>query len=248
MSEPTPSLPTALAGRVIDRIAEHFGLEEVSGPSGPHMTLTSPMSPEPVGHVRVLRGGPISRLVNVTMTVPPIGLDSHMVFAFTGEDDGRPHFTVDAVKAGPKHAFHLDLVPRADLGANLAYMDAVYGPLTEVRERALEIDGLERAQISPRQWAVMSPWMMAHRTTEQAFVKVGEVVDAYLGHWIGLVDGGLPAEATEGIVGASFAERDRANRSILFDPEVDPVWSQVDRLLGTTVSERIRGVLKGEAL
>ena len=66
------------------------------------------MSPEPVGTVRLFSGGPIHKLVYIGLAVPMIGLDSHMVFAFTAPDSAVPHFTLDSVLAGPHFAFHLD--------------------------------------------------------------------------------------------------------------------------------------------
>ena len=69
-------------------------------------------------------------MVTSTIVVPPIQLDSHMMFAFTPSDSAVPHFTLDSVRAGDHHAFHLDLIPRLDLGAHLAYMDACFTPLT----------------------------------------------------------------------------------------------------------------------
>ena len=246
------SLPQSLAGKVRDQIVARFELKEVTGPEGgPLMTLRapegSPMGPAPVGWVRVFNGGPLQKLVNVGLVVPPIGLDSHMVFAFTRADSAIPHFTVDAVKTAETFAFHLDLIPRADLGAHLAYMNAAFEPLTETFLAASRGEGLTAARLSPRQLALMSPWMLAFRATEDAFRAVDGAVSRYLEHWTGLVTGGLPAEATATLDAATLARRDRDNRAALFDPDVDPVWRQVDRLLGAAESARVRELLKNTA-
>ena len=58
---------------------------------------------------------------------------------------------------GEQYAFHLDLIPRVDLGANLDYMNAVFNPLTGIFTEACAIEGLSPAEISPRQKALMSP-------------------------------------------------------------------------------------------
>ena len=92
-------------------------------------------------------GGPVQRLVSCTIVVPPIGLDSHMLFAFTADDSPVPHFTVDSVRNGEDYAFHLDLIPRVDLAVSLAYMDQVFVPLTEEFERHRELDGLSLIHI-----------------------------------------------------------------------------------------------------
>ncbi|MQY26119.1 hypothetical protein [Nocardia aurantia] len=223
------SLPTALSERTLETLSGALGLAvDVDEP------LTGAMSPNPVGRLRVLRGGPIDKLVTVDLVVPPIGLDSHMVFAFTGSDSAVPHFTLDAVYSGEYYAMHLDLIPRADLAVELEYLDAAFLPLTPLLDAAWQVEGVSAAAVGPRQRAMMSPWMLVCRATESAFGALSATVDAYLRHWLTLVDKGVPA------VGADLPARDRANRANLFSPEVDPVWAQVTRLLGTEQSERVR--------
>ena len=172
--------------------------------------------------------------------MPAIGLDSHMLFAFTRPDSAVPHFTVDAVFAGGSYAFHLDLIPRVDLGANLAYLRQVYEPLTETFMGARGTTGLSPAALGPLQLALMSPWMLAYRADEAAFRAIDPFVDRYLEHWLGLLAGGV----TTDVSAAALAARDAANRAAIFDPTVDPVWQQVSRLIGEGTSERVRGFLR----
>ncbi len=47
---------------------------------------------------------------------------------------------------------------------------------------------------------------------------------------------------------ADLERRDQENRALIFSPEVDKVWAQIERLLGTDVPATMRSVLKGEAL
>ncbi len=242
------SLPSNLASQTLRRITDTYALKEVSGPEGgPHMTLRSQMSPEPVGTVRVFRGPPPQKVVAVSLVVPPIGLVSHMVFAFTPAESAIPHFTIDSVSTGAFYAFHLDLIPRADLAAYLPYMNATLFPLTAAFDDALKIPGLTPAMLAPRQRALMSPWMLAHRANAEAFAAVDVPVTAYLDHWMRLVDKGISPETTLGLTPAALAERDRLNRAALFNPETDPVWLQVDRLLGAETSLRIRDLLKAQS-
>jgi hypothetical protein len=193
--------------------------------------------------MRVFTGGPLTKLVYVGLAVDFIGLDSHMVYAFTAPDSPVPHFTLDSVYNHGTFAFHLDLTPRVDLGANLAYINAVHHPLTEVHAAARNIEGLAPAHIAPRQYAVMSPWMLVQRATEDAYREMGGYIETYLQHWFGLVEKGVPAEAYAGLDGAALAERDRRNRAIIFSAEVDPVWAQVTRLIGEEASESVRRML-----
>lgn len=235
------SLPAELCERTLDRIlAAHPDLVEQETPLA---SLTSPMSPAPVGSVRVFRGSAVAKVVYVGLVVPMIHLDSHMIFAFTPEDSAVPHFTLDSVYGGAYHAFHLDLIPRADLAANLPYVDAAFHPLTPVFESAAAVEGLTAAEISPRQRALMSPWMLVNRATEEAFAAIAEHVDAYAAHWSGLVDKGLPADVLAGLAGTGLAARDAAVRASIFSPAVDPVWAQVARLIGAETSDAIRAEL-----
>ncbi len=231
------SLPAQLSLGTLEKIAARFKLTEVGAP---HITLTSPMSPAPVGSLRLFRGDQIHKMVYIGLTVPPIGLDSHMLFAFTAPDSPVPHFTLDSVLAGPYFAFHLDLIPRADLGANLAYINATFSPLTPIFDAAKKIEGLTPAQLGPVQYALMSPWMLAYRASESAFEQIQSPVNAYLEHWFGLVERGIPSDA---LPAGDFAHRDRLNRAAIFDPAVDKVWAQVARLVGEATSETMRHIL-----
>ncbi|GAA4080308.1 hypothetical protein [Nonomuraea soli] len=232
------SLPEALSERTLERLSAALGLA-----ASEDVPLTSPMSPHPVGRLRVLRGGDDGvKVVTVGLVVAPIGLDSHMIFVFTPPGSAVPHFTLDAVASADYHAMHLDLIPRAELAVNLAYLDACFLPLTTHLEQAWQLDGLSPAAVGPRQRAMMSPWMLVCRATEEAFAKLGPTVDAYLDHWLDLLDRGVP-EAGGDLAERDLAERDLVNRANLFSPDVDPVWLQVTRLLGQEQAERVRGEL-----
>ncbi|MFI6817512.1 hypothetical protein ACIBG7_34295 [Nonomuraea sp. NPDC050328] len=216
------SLPTALSERTLERLVTALGLE------------VAEQVPLSAGHLTVLRAPLVDKVVTVSLAVPPIGLDSHMIFAFTPPESAVPHFTLDAVASADYHAMHLDLIPRAELATHLAYLDACFLPLTEPLERAWRLDGLSPAAVGPRQRAMMSPWMLVCRATEAAFAGLDPTVDTYLDHWLALLGGGVPP------VDGDLAARDAANRANLFDPDVDPVWAQVRRLLGEEQAERVR--------
>ena len=236
------SLSADLCLGTVEAIADRLELTEtVSTP------LASAMDGSSVGAHRVLARDGVAALVYVGMTVEAFGLDSHMCFAFTPADSPVPHFTVDSVLAGPHYAFHLDLIPRVDPGANLAYLDHCYGPLTEVYDEVAEIEGLTPAHLSPRQWQLMSAWMLAHRADEDGFRAVFGAVAAYRDHWLGLVVDGVPADAVGGATAEQLADRDARNRAAIFNPDVDPVWARVDQLLGPEVSADIQTSLKTAA-
>lgn len=250
MSEPAPeSLPGKLFSTTLDRLVERLGLKEQSGDNGtPFLTLESqlPMVEGEVGNVRVFTGGPLFRVVTCSLAAAPMQLDSHMLFAFTPGISAVPHFTLDSVKAGDHFAFHLDLIPRVDIGCNLPYIDEVFGPLTELLENGNAIEGLSQAHLSPRQNAIMSPWMLAKRATEEAFSDIDDTVKAYQEHWFSLLDGGVSKTSVEGISAADLVERNLRNKRIIFDPEVDHVWPRITGMVGQDAVDIMRSLLIGE--
>lgn len=244
-TETETSLPRGLCHRTWERIVAERGLVEVAGEDGgPFRTLRSPMTPAPVGEVRVFTASsddePVAKLVYVGLAVEMIGLDSHMVFAFTRDDSPVPHFTLDSVQGQGSYAFHLDLIPRADLGTHLAYLDWAHDPLTATYEEVEQRPGLSPAAIGPRQRSVMSPWMLVHRAKADAFVAIEDAVTAYLDHWAGLLDAPVPEDVRTDLADTDLAARDARNRGLIFNPDVDKVWAQVARLLGDEAAEDVR--------
>jgi hypothetical protein len=239
------TLAARLCLGTLDRLQTRWALRETGAP---YITLTNERMPAPVGSLRLFAGGPVAKLVYIGMSVPFINLDSHMIFAFTAPESAVPHFTLDSVFNDGHFAFHLDLIPRVDLGVNLDYINTVHHPLTEPFQATKQIEGLSPAQLSPRQYAIMSPWMLVYRATETAFAQIEGSVNAYLDHWFGLAETGLPPALAAQFDSQTLAERDRRNRAIIFSPDVDPVWAQVDRLVGPAMSARMRGLLQSQSL
>lgn len=235
------SLAQDVCQQTVDSIVSRTGLQERLGADGgPLLTLTSPMTPDPVGKMRAWSGGKgVAKAVYCGLVVPAIGLDSHMVFAFSDADSLIPHFTLDSVFAGGTFAFHLDLIPRLELATHLAYIDEVYTPLTPVFEDVQSREGLSAASIGPRQKAMMSPWMCVNRATDEAFAGMGPTVEAYLEHWLGLLDNGLSDEVVRSAGDTDVPSRDLKNRANLFSPDVDEVWNQITQLIGDQ-AEQIR--------
>lgn len=241
---PTPA--HALFLSTLARLGDTLALTEItSDHQGPWLTLLShaPFHEGPCGVARLFAGVGLSKVVTCSITAPAIGLDSHMLFAFTPCDSAVPHFTLDSVQANEHMAIHLDLIPRLDLGAHLAYMDWAFAGLTKAFEGVSQIEGLSPALISPRQRATMSPWMVVHRATAHAFDQVEPLVHSYADHWLSLLASGPPPHVLAGISGTDLIERDRANKAIIFDPDVDKVWNQIRGLIGDGSVEAIRAQL-----
>ena len=122
--------PAASATGTLDAIVEarrpHRGRRSARSASS-----TSPMSPDPVGTVRIFRGdGAVAKVVYV-------GLARARRSAWTATWSSRspaatasvPHFTLDSVQGQGSYAFHLDLIPRAELATHLSYVDWAHTPL-----------------------------------------------------------------------------------------------------------------------
>jgi hypothetical protein len=220
-------------------------VERTGDDNGPWRTLISqaPFHQGACGDARIYDGQGLFKLVTCSITAPAIGLDSHMLFAFTPSDSAVPHFTVDSVQSGDHMAFHLDLIPRLDLATHLAYMDWAFGALTESFTAAATIEGLTPAHITPRQRAVMSPWMVVNRATREAFDAVEPLVHNYLDHWLSLVAAGAPGSVLTGETPSDLATRDKANKAIIFNPDVDKVWNQITGLIGAESVQAIRDQL-----
>lgn len=238
------SLSQNLCHKTRDAIIRQFNMVEVGNP---FRIIESQIPPGgPVGELRIWKGATVRKLVYVGITVPMMQLDSHMLFAFTPAKSPFPHFTLDSVLAWPTFAFHLDLIPRVDLGSNLAYLNEIYQPLTAVFDSAKEIDGLSPAHLSPRQYAIMSPWMLAYRATEEAFSKIDEPVNRYLTHWFNLFETKLSVHTFESLDSRDFARRDQRNRAAIFNTQVDPVWNQLKPLIGEEMGKFLRDVLRNQ--
>lgn len=229
-----------LSQNTLVKIQTHFNMEEIGSPFKPLMSQMGS-----VGELRIFRGKKIRKMVYISMAVEAFGLDSHMIFAFTSPESPVPHFTLDSVMTGEEFAFHLDLIPRVDLGASVDYIFEAFNPLDEVFAEAGKIEGLTPARLGPTQYAIMSPWMLAYRANAEAFVAIQDPVTKYLEHWFGLVENGVTDMA---YTPEQLASRDRSNRDAIFNPKIDKVWAQVDRLLGAETSAELQAVLKNQAV
>lgn len=240
-TEKTPAF--RLFDSALSHLTTALNLQETQGrDGGPWLPLSShaPFHQGGCGQARLFQGDGIFKVLTCSITAPAIGLDSHMVFAFTRSQSGVPHFTVDSVQTGDHMAFHLDLIPRVDLATHLAYMDWAFGDLTETFSAAASIEGLTPAHITPRQRAVMSPWMVVNRATPEAFAQVEPLVQTYLSHWLSLLATDVPNGILDDQTAASLAARDKVNKAIIFDPDVDKVWNQIRGLIGSDAVEAIR--------
>ena len=86
--------------------------------------------------------------------------------------------------------------------------------------------------------------MLAKRTNREAFFSIDGLVDDYIAHWLRLVDEGVPEQELDGIGPADLVERDRRNKAIIFNRDVDKVWDQITPLVGRAAAERQIALLR----
>jgi len=241
------SLPRDLVVPVLERIVEATGGVEVHGADGgPFLTLTAADGGGPGGSVRLFESPALPRLVYCNLDLAAHDLDSHMLYGFAPAASGVPHFTVDAVDAHGVLAFHADLMPRVDLATHVPYMNAVLTQLDDAFAAVQGDDAFLPAMLSPRQRALMSPWMLANRLTRERFDVAEAPVRTYVEHWLGLVVDGAD-EAAWGLGDTDLPARDASLRRTVFGGDVDPAWDMAAKAVGAEPIRTLRGLLVGTA-
>lgn len=254
------TLASKISLQTVDKIVAELNLKEHGSPfkdlgitfpgPGGRMITTQ-------GSLRLWSGPGIKKMIYVGYSMEEMGIDSHMVFAFPPDESLVPAFTLDSVFMSAQfatatsgkpsdddtYAFHLDLVPRVDLGVNFEYIKRVYKVLEPTQEKTETAEGIQPAIISATQRAIMSPWMLANRSAPKAYQEsVFPAVDVYLDQWLGLVKDGLEG-LRPGIKGDASSARANNNRALIFNPEIDPVWAKMDRMMGPQNCARVREIL-----
>ena len=232
----SPTLSETISMHVLKRLQKEVGLEEIFAEGTkdkPYLSVVPPAGPfagTETCQLRVIRGkakSGVSKVVYNRLYLPQMGMDAHMVFAFTDKNSPVPHFTLDAVRHPGKdtqHAFHLDLIPRLDLGSDIEYLDESYGPLTKVREEFVKANekGLFEAALTLRQYAVMSPWMLANQASDATFKALTPVADAFISQWLALLKKGYSKDLQARLDKIDHTVRDRRHRQRSFQPRRGP--------------------------
>lgn len=234
-----------LSEKILDHLVQATGATEVLAADGGPLMVAPGTDTPASGTMRLFRGGSIQKIVWTKLQVPSRGVTTCMIFAFADPASGLPHFTLDCADHGDEsYAFHLDLMPRVELATHVPYMDEVFLPLTPFYETGRATEGMWATGTTPRQFAMMSPWMLVNFANEEAFRKIGDVVMDYANHWISVINTGLSPEVQATLADTDLTERDAGVRYNLFSPSIDPVWGRVDAMIGPEGSELIRSNLQ----
>lgn len=234
-------LSLELSERIRDHLVQATGATEVLAPDGGPLMVAPGIDTPASGTMRLFRGGSMQKLVWTKLQVPARGVTTCMIFAFAEPESGLPHFTLDCADHGDEsYAFHLDLMPAVELATHVPYMDEVFVPLSPFYETGRATEGMWPTGTTPRQFAMMSPWMLVNFANETAFRKIGDVVMDYANHWISVINAGLSPNVHATLSDTDLVARDAAVRFNLFSPSIDPVWGRVDAMIGPAGSELIR--------
>lgn len=208
-----------------------------------------PIEPgQPIGAVRVWRGE--CQVIYAALHIPALGMDSHQLAAFTPPESAVPHFTLDAAhhaQSDSRIHFGCDLLPRADLGASLAYLQEVHAPLSGALQSALALPGITPAPLPPLLRALHSPWQIAVFAQPGALPALSAPANTYLRHWLALCQTGLSAETRASIAWQNLPHRSRQNRAALYHPQTNRLWTLLSTLLGPTPTDKLRTLLSGES-
>lgn len=208
-----------------------------------------PVEPgQPIGAVRVWRGE--CQIIYAALHIPALGMDSHQLAAFTPPESAVPHFTLDAAhhaQSDPRIHFGCDLLPRADLGASLPYLQEVHAPLSGALQSALALPGIAPAPLPPLLRALHSPWQIAVFAQPGALPALAAPANAYLRHWLALCQTGLSAQTRAHIAWQNLPHRSRQNRAALYHPQTNRLWTLLATLLGPTPTDQLRTLLSGES-
>ncbi len=223
---------------VRDALVDRHGLVEVeAADGGPWLTLGTE---RPVGAARLYSGEAIARMLHVGVDLPDGSLAAHMLVVQTAAASAVPHLAIDLMTFPNGHGFFVDLLPRVDLSANVAYVDEVYASLDPTFEAIENVPGLVQVPMPPRMLAFYSPWML-HKFEAPDLAVLTDAIDAFVDRFQALVDEGVQAPGLPDA--AALAARDQRHRDVLFDPTFDPVWQQVTPLLGEDAVTMIRETL-----
>jgi hypothetical protein len=234
-----PIDPEGVCTRIAARLIEQLGCVDIC-PDSPAWEDLTKADAERIGELRVYRGrGVVEKVVGSRFTLSHPPLESHSLVVFTRPDSPIPHLIVDAVRFGPSLSFHVDLLPKRDLGVSLSYVDLCFAPLSAVRAEMDKDLRLSPGTAPLRQRAFLSPWMALYTHSPDASVAALGYVERYFEHWASLLRSRDPLLAPD----IALVERDRAHRRLVFSRDLDPVWSMLDRAIGSASVDRLLAAL-----
>lgn len=234
--------PETICTRVVSRVIEQLGRLDIAPDSPKWETLRGGQGN--VGELRTYRGRRgVQHVVCAHLNPPAPPMDSHMAVVFTDPGSPVPHLVVDAVAFGERASFHVDLLPKVDLGVSPAYLAHCFAPLDGLVARMAEDGRLTPGTVPLGQQALLTPWSATYQVAPADLPVAMEYTQAYFDHWSSLLTGAWPAAATDEVDPQIAAGRSAKLRASLFSRAVDPVWGMLDRALSPAIVDRLLAVL-----
>jgi hypothetical protein len=198
---------------------------------------------KPAGLLKVYRGkAPVEYIITTSLYVEEMELESYMLMAFVEPGSAIPHFAFDAMTNSERGAFHVDYIPRLDLGTHPEYSKQVFEPLNDALDAIKANPDFAPGDGGRLLLSMLSPWTGLFQATPDKLAGGSALIDRYLQHWFGLIEKGVSSSTnSEGL-----ADRDRRHRLALYNEENDMLWGLLKNLIGEKDRDLILSLLRGE--
>jgi hypothetical protein len=206
-------------------------------------TFTHSDTGKPAGLLKVYRGkAPVEYIITTSLYVEEIGLESYMLMAFVDPSSALPHFAFDAMTNNERGAFHVDYIPRLDLGTHPEYSKQVFEPLNDTLDTMKANPDFSPGDGGRLLLSMLSPWTGLFQATPDKLAGGSTLIDRYVQHWFSLIDKGVSANTNV----EALADRDRRHRLALYNEENDMLWGLLKNLIGEKDRDLILSLLRGE--
>ena len=230
--------------QVFKRFKQQLAVTELTADKGHcFQAFTHTETGKPAGMLKVYRGkAPVEYIITSSLYVEEMGMESYMLMAFVDPGSAIPHFAFDAMTNSERGAFHVDFIPRLDLGTHPQYSKQVFEPLNDALDTLKADPDFSPGDGGRLLLSMLSPWTGLFQTTPDKLAGGAMLVDRYLQHWFTLIDQGVSTTVDS----EALANRDRLHRLALYNEENDMLWGLLKNLIGEKDRDLILSLLRGE--
>ena len=198
---------------------------------------------KPAGLLKVYRGkAPVEYIITSSLYIEEMGMESYMLMAFAEPGSALPHFAFDAMTNSERGAFHVDYIPRLDLGIYPQYSKQVFEPLNEALDTLKANPDFSPGDGGRLLLSMLSPWTGLFQATPDKLAGGSTLIDHYLQHWFSLINTGVSTTVSS----KALADRDQQHRLALYNEENDMLWGLLKNLIGEKDRDLILSLLRGE--
>jgi hypothetical protein len=217
--------------------------ERQSASGEPVLTLTHPATGSVTGRVQVYDAPGLQAIVRTTLDHGPHHLTQIVAFADPGSE--VPHLTYEASANPGGEWLTVDLIPRVAPTEHPQWTDHVYGPLSDLVWQMHAREDARQSLIRAVHRLRMSPWLLSMRLDDvSALAPLEGAACAFVDRFATLLDDGLPATATTGLSPQQLADRDAAERRLLYSWDATQNYRFLEQLGGPACVEDIQAILR----